>query len=111
MKTEEKIRIFALLSEIQKILKSADLNEGDKYDHDRSLTRSDVMYLLNISRATLYRLRKEGYLPYKYDTEGHIFFDLEMLFTAVRSGRISKRIKGFDTYQALERIEAYRSFV
>ncbi len=109
MKTEEKIRIFALLSEIQKILKSADFNEGDKYDC--SLTRSDVMYLLNISRVTLYRLRKEGYLPYKYDAEGHILFDLEMLFTAVRSGRISKRIKGFDTYQALERIEAYRRFV
>jgi excisionase family DNA binding protein len=50
---------------MRKTLKYRD-DKGDKeMEHEKYLTETEVMNHLHVSRATLYRLRKEAGLPYQ----------------------------------------------
>lgn len=70
------------------------------------LNSSDVMRLLEISKASLARWRDANAVPYRYVSCNHVLYPFKGLYIAVKSGRAT--FKGFRRIEALQRLNAYK---
>lgn len=105
----EELRL--LRSEVSQILSFIEemKREYSVIEEKIELSSPDVMKLLNISRASLYRWRDTNAIPYRYVSCNHVVYPFHGLYLAIKTGRAS--FKGFRRLEALQRLNAYKEGV
>lgn len=74
-----------------------------------SFTEAELMEALNLSRATLYRARRAGKLPFEYHSNGFIVYPYSAVLLAIKTNKF--KVKGLNKLSALERLKEFKSLL
>lgn len=72
-----------------------------------SFSESELMEALDVSRATLYRARKNGLLPFRTLENGAIEYDYDTVLLALKTNRF--RIAKIDKAEAISKLTDFKN--